>query len=203
MRLVTVSSFLVLTGGCNEGVWSLILRQLGRVGTGGRLPQAFSTVDMAGEANLTFCQDLSVNMFTVCYCATCVAELSVICLFSAGTIRLLQVSVPLNSDLASKHTIYSSVSWYSRHTTELYLWGFVILPVLAGDQSVCFQINEDIIGDGGRHCSQMGPHWGTWVPMGTFFSLWVPIRSPLDTIWSPCSIIGLGKVVTNLWIRSP
>ena len=26
-----------------------------------------------------------------------------------------------------------------------------------------------------QHCSQMGPHLGTRVPMGTFFSLWVPI----------------------------
>ena len=30
-----------------------------------------------------------------------------------------------------------------------------------------------------------------WVRMGTFFSLWVPIRSPLDPIRSPCSILGL------------
>ena len=29
-----------------------------------------------------------------------------------------------------------------------------------------------------QHCSQMGPHLGTRVPMGTFFSLWVPIGSP-------------------------
>ena len=31
------------------------------------------------------------------------------------------------------------------------------------------------------HCSQMGPQ----VPMGTFFSLWVPIGSPSDTILGP------------------
>ena len=26
-----------------------------------------------------------------------------------------------------------------------------------------------------RHCSQVGPHFGIRVPMGTFFSFWVPI----------------------------
>ena len=28
------------------------------------------------------------------------------------------------------------------------------------------------------HCSQMGPHLGTRVPMGTFLGIWVPIGSP-------------------------
>merc|ERR1712032_1086559 len=28
------------------------------------------------------------------------------------------------------------------------------------------------------HCSHVGPHLGTWVPMGTFFRFWVPIGSP-------------------------
>ena len=28
------------------------------------------------------------------------------------------------------------------------------------------------------HCSQVGPHLGTRVPMGTFFRFWVPKRSP-------------------------
>ena len=28
------------------------------------------------------------------------------------------------------------------------------------------------------HCSQVGPHLGTRVPMGTFFRFWVPIGSP-------------------------
>ena len=31
------------------------------------------------------------------------------------------------------------------------------------------------------YCSQMGPHLGTWIPMGTFFSLW----SPLGLHWIP------------------
>ena len=31
-----------------------------------------------------------------------------------------------------------------------------------------------------RHCSQVGPHLGTRVLMGTFFSLWVPKRSPFS-----------------------
>ena len=61
MGLGTVSSFLVLTGECNEWVWSLIPRQLEGTGTGGRLPQAFSTADMAGEENLTFCPNLCRN----------------------------------------------------------------------------------------------------------------------------------------------
>ena len=30
------------------------------------------------------------------------------------------------------------------------------------------------------HCSQVGPHLGTRVPMGTFFSFWVPKRSPFS-----------------------
>ena len=42
-----------------------------------------------------------------------------------------------------------------------------------------------------RHCSHMGPHLETRVPMGTFFSFWVPIRSPLGPIRSPFSILGL------------
>ena len=41
------------------------------------------------------------------------------------------------------------------------------------------------------HCSHMGPHLETRVPMGTFFSFWVPIRSPLGPIRSPFSILGL------------
>ena len=30
------------------------------------------------------------------------------------------------------------------------------------------------------HCSHVGPHLGTRVPMGTFFSFWVPKRSPFS-----------------------
>ena len=30
------------------------------------------------------------------------------------------------------------------------------------------------------HCSHLGPHLGTQVPMGTFFRFWVPKRSPLS-----------------------
>ena len=43
----------------------------------------------------------------------------------------------------------------------------------------------------GLHCSHTGPHLETRVPMGTFFSFWVPIRSPLGPIRSPFSILGL------------
>ena len=32
----------------------------------------------------------------------------------------------------------------------------------------------------GNHCSHVGPHLGTRVPMGTFFSFWVPKRSPFS-----------------------
>ena len=31
-----------------------------------------------------------------------------------------------------------------------------------------------------KHCSHVGPHLGTRVPMGTFFSFWVPKRSPFS-----------------------
>ena len=49
------------------------------------------------------------------------------------------------------------------------------------------------------HCSHMGPHLGTRVPMGTFFRFWVPIGSPffllgphflcfkLKNAWKQCS----------------
>ena len=33
-----------------------------------------------------------------------------------------------------------------------------------------------------KHCSHMGPHLETQVPMGTFFSFWVPIESPFSIL---------------------
>ena len=49
----------------------MIPRQLEGTGTGGRLPQAFSTADMAGEENLTFCPNLCRNSeYVQCFYAT-------------------------------------------------------------------------------------------------------------------------------------
>ena len=51
----------------------------------------------------------------------------------------------------------------------------------------------------GWHCSQVGPHLGTRVPMGPFFSFWVPIGSPFWQTWVPMAF-GLSSVH---WIQLP
>jgi len=61
------------------------------------------------------------------------------------------------------------------------------------------------------HCSQVGPHLGTRVPMGTFFSFWVPKRSPFSFQGPHFPYFGLMNALTvraanvyemlTIWIR--
>ena len=47
-------------------------------------------------------------------------------------------------------------------------------PFSAADLARMFPRNTSLV----FHCSQVGPHLETRVPMGTFFRFWVPKRSP-------------------------
>ena len=52
---------------------------------------------------------------------------------------------------------------------------------LAGEESAAFftQVRESgdriLVQFDEKHCSQVGPYLGTWVPIGTFLTIWVPI----------------------------